>query len=466
MSLFNYFKSSESPSENMTRETIQAQSGKIRLSDTDLETGLDLFCYHKCDNNETDLVKNCRGVIYNGDKIVMRGFPYTDEYTCDNMSELRSALKKGIGEYRYFEAHEGALLRVFYWKEKWYITTHRKLDAFRSKWASKDSFGMLFRDALEYKRKQRNEEFMKQCYGDEWDKKDNVVDEKSDILNDFLTSLDTTKQYMFLILNNYDNRIVCVSPEEPTVYHVGTFSTTVVDDVQVPDTKCDLTTRVGLDWPRSYTFNSWEEINDVVMSQNSENSQGVIIYDPDSSTQFKLYNNEYYELFKVRGNEPSVKFRYLQVRNDKRLVDQLYYLYPKYADAFDNYENTLYECAKQINKNYIDRFIKKKYVTVPKEEFNIMKGCHDWHLMDREKNRISLRKVIDTMNEQSPSNLNRIIRRYRSEQVKDELSRQTKMTRLRARSLSHHSEEASLRNSGEFRQRTPQVHSSEHIESN
>ena len=129
---------------------------------------------------------------------------------------------------------------------------------------------------------------------------------------------------------------------------------------------------------------------------------------------------------------------------DKSLVNKLYYLYPKFADAFDDYENTLYECAKQINKNYIDRFIKKKYVTVPKEEFYVMKSCHDWHLQDREKNRISLRKVIDTMNEQSASNLNRIIRRYKSEQVKDELSKHTKMTRLRARSFADQSDQESV----------------------
>ena len=36
---------------------------------------------------------------------------------------------------------------------------------------------------------------------------------------------------------------------------------------------------------------------------------------------------------------------------DRENVDMLYYLYPKFADQFDNYENILYECAKQINYN-------------------------------------------------------------------------------------------------------------------
>ena len=93
----------------------------------------------------------------------------------------------------------------------------------------------------------------------------------------------------------------------------------------------------------------------------------------------------------------------------------LYFLYPRFADTFDEYENALYDIARNINNNYIRRFIKKKYVTVPKEEYQVMKACHTWHLEDRAKNRISLRKVIDILNEQTPTNLNKIIRRYNNE---------------------------------------------------
>ena len=438
MSLFNLFKASEPSPGKMSRETIQALSGKIRLSDTDQDAALDLYCYNKCDNTESDLVKNCRGVIFHSNTVVMKGFPFTEEFTTDDSSftELKTKITFNSSNYKFYDAHEGALLRVFNWQSKWYITTHRKLDAFRSKWASKESFGQMFKSALEVMWEKRDPEFMRQCWGDDWKDRDDTV---SNVMELFLDTLDVTKQYMFLILNNYDNRIVCVSNDEPTVYHVGTIGTTEKDGVRVPDDIWDLKTRVGIAWPQEREFSDWEQVVEHVDNQNSEKVQGLIIYDEANHKQFKIFNREYHELFKVRGNEPSVKFRYLQIRMDKDQVDKLYYLYPKFADAFDDYENTLYECAKQINKNYIDRFIKKKYVTVPKEEFHIMKACHEWHLEEREKNRISLRKVIDTMNEQSATNLNRIIRRYKSEQVKDELSKHTKMTRLRARSFSQSS---------------------------
>ena len=125
-------------------------------------------------------------------------------------------------------------------------------------------------------------------------------------------------------------------------------------------------------------------------------------------------NTDYLELFNARGNEPSIKFRYLQIRMDEKQTNMLYFLYPRFADTFDEYENTLYEIAQQINSNYIKRFIKKKYVTVPKEEYTVMKACHSWHLEDRERNRISLRKVIELLNEQTPTSLNHMIRHFKS----------------------------------------------------
>ena len=53
---------------------------------------------------------------------------------------------------------------------------------------------------------------------------------------------------------------------------------------------------------------------------------------------------------------------------------------------------------------------------MPKEEYQIMKNCHDWHRLDREQNRISLRKVIEIINKENASNLNKMIRRAKNSQ--------------------------------------------------
>ena len=112
-----------------------------------------------------------------------------------------------------------------------------------------------------------------------------------------------------------------------------------------------------------------------------------------------------------RGNEPSLKFRYLQVRMDKDVTDDLYYLYPTFSEIFDDYEKKISSIAEWIYKKYVERYINHNYVAVPKDEFVIMKKCHEWHLENRTNNRISIRKVLEITNQQNATTLNRMIRR-------------------------------------------------------
>jgi hypothetical protein len=102
---------------------------------------------------------------------------------------------------------------MFYFAGKWYLSTNRKLDAFRSKWASKESFGSFFKKALEYEFE--NNERLRSSV--------DYNPEKDDAIERFQSVLDTSKQYMFLLLNNNENRIVCSVQEKPTIFHVGTF---------------------------------------------------------------------------------------------------------------------------------------------------------------------------------------------------------------------------------------------------
>ena len=395
----------------LTRESIMALGNRVRLSDSDPDAGLDLYCYNRCTNDDCRLVRDCRGIIFNGTNIVLKGFPYTYEFADDNTQKLSELLGNDWSSYKFYEAHEGALLRVFNWKEKWYVTTHRKMDAFRSKWSSKESFGQMFKKAVEFLYTTDNSH-LKEILGSDTE----------DVYTSFINNLNKSYQYMFLVRNNYENRIVCQPPTNPMIYHVGTF----VDNGKVLNLSVD----TGIPYPAKYEFRNITEISDFVRENKFDNIQGIIIFTPDN-IQYKLMNTEYKELFCARGNEPSVKYRYLQIRMDKKMSDMLYFLYPRYADTFDDYENTLYDAAKQINTNYIQRFIKKKYVTVPKEEYTVMNACHEWHLQDRVRNRISLRKVIEILNEQPPTNLNKIIRRMKNQT--EETSPQ-KTFRPRARS--------------------------------
>jgi hypothetical protein len=291
---------------------------------------------------------------------------------------------------------------MFNFNDKWFVSTNRKLDCFLSKWASKVSFGDFFVEALTYQF-EKNERL-----------RENVPFEKGlhDPIEVFSRCvLDKSKQYVFLLLNNSENRIVCDSPEIPTIFHVGTFTNnngeftlSMDDDIYIP-------------YPEAHSFSELKDIYDYVYSSDYTKIQGIVIFAPNNK-QYKILNLDYKELYNIRGNEPSINYRYLQVRMDARKNEMIRFLYPSNIPVFEEYENYLYDTAKFIYKSYVDRFINKQTVTIPKEEYRIMSAAHTWYQSDRENNRISISKVIEIMNEQQPTHLNSIIRRLKLEKKK------------------------------------------------
>ena len=374
------------------RSNIEANKEYVNLVDSDEENKLDMFCYVKCDDSDNDLIKQCRGVVFNGDNLILKAFPYTKEYNHTETDELAITLNN-FNDWKFYESHEGALVRMFYFNDKWFLTTHRKLNAFRSKWASNESFGTSFKNALSA------EEEINPTFKNALPKGDNILER-------FQSTLDVKKNYMFLIRNTVDNRIVCSAPESYTVYHVGTF----VDGVLFMNENVNLST------PKELIFNNIDELQSYVSNISYKDLQGIIGFSKDNK-QVKILTKDYQDLFQARGNEPSIKFRYLQVRMNRRLVNMLEHLYPNLIETFEEYENTLYDIARSIYRAYVQRFIKKCYVTVPREEFAIIRECHTWHLSNRAENRISIDQMVIVMNQQSPTHLNHMIRRFKLEQT-------------------------------------------------
>ena len=200
-----------------TRSNIESLVSKINKFDSD-DNGLDLFSYINCKNSDPDFIKKCHGVVFKDDKLILNSFPYTTEYTFqNNKTEIIEKIEEDFDKCVFYDAYEACLIRIFYFNNKWYISTNKKLNALKSNWSSKKSFGMFFIDALIYNM-ETNNEFRNILFS-----KEKIICEKN-ILDVFCESmLDKNNQYMFLLLNNYENRIVCDPPENPTFYHVGTF---------------------------------------------------------------------------------------------------------------------------------------------------------------------------------------------------------------------------------------------------
>ena len=382
-------------SNTISRKMIETSLSNVKLSDHDDETNLDLFCYIQCNNESSDDCKQCRGIVFDGEQLVLNAFPYTDTYT--SQTPPSSIYSGDFSKINFYDSHEGALIRVFWYKNKWFISTHRKLNAFKSKWASKESFGLSFQKALE------SEVLVNDVFRSRLEAIGTIhiqtESTKSNVIDLFLKTLNESLQYMFLLKNTGMNCIVCLPPERPTVLHVGTFE----------NGKLNQSASVDIPHPALHIFRNFNDVFEYVETIRSQNLQGVIAFLPNARP-FKILSNEYNTLFNIRGNEPSVKFRYLQLRMDREKNNSLRMLYPDAISTFESYENSLYEIALMIYANYVKRYIKKEYVTVAKGEFEVMKKAHTLYLDDRLNNKISVDRIIDLLNEQTPTSLNHMIR--------------------------------------------------------
>jgi len=387
---------------DFSREFIESLNPAVKIVDTD--GVVDLFCYTNCDENEPEHIKSCRGIVFKGDELVLKAFSFTPEYTSDNFDMLDERFPD-VSNFTIFDSYEGSLIRIFYC-DKWYVSTHRRLDAFTSKWSSKQSFGYHFKSALEH-------EFSTNPIF-----KNRILNSKespeASILDKFISTLDTKNQYMFLLQNNIDNRIVCNAPQYPRVYHVGTF-----DGIS---NELNMNEIVDLPYPRRHAFKNMNDIFDYVENvANPMELQGLIMF--TGKEEIKFVSRNYAYLSSLRNNEASVKFRYLQIRmEDAEKREDFIKLYPEHLKTFDLYENILYKIAIDITDAYISRYIHKNFTAVPQDEFSILKICHQWHKLDRKNNRISFNKVMNVLNEQSYSKLNKMIRRVIvNERKKDDI---------------------------------------------
>lgn len=396
------FHPSKTNEKNTPYRTKLENNKQIVIADSDRERGLDLFCYLKCDNSSPLQVKRARGLVFHDEKLVLKTFPYTDEYSLEDEPAMSRFVRPfftnedGPRGSRFFRSYEGSLIRVFNFDDEWFVSTHRKLDAFKSKWSSNTSFGKMFFDGV---RKQMSVE-----EGDDRDLKDI-----------FFEKLDKNKSYMFLVLPIEDNRVVCQVPKEgrPTVYHVGTYE-------NFPSKVFSLDETIpGFPHPEEYKFASFKEFADEIRKTDVQTYQGVIIFGPKNQL-VKVLHPEYHYLFRLRGNEQSVKFRYLQIRTDGDKWKDYGRLYPNFIPEFKDYERCLTQIAGDIHNAYVKRYIKKEKITIPQEEFIVMSKCNQWYRENPKDNRVTAKVIAQAMDYEEPTSLNKMIKRLKLEERQKE----------------------------------------------
>lgn len=345
---------------------------------------LKLYSYEKCTEKDTDAVKLQRSVVKDMDgNVVTISLPYTDEYVINDEVELP---EMDLGDYDVYTSMEGTLLRLFYYQDKWYVTTNRKLDAFKSYWSSHFSFGQIFVNNILHIYKETN-------------------------IETFFDKLDKGNTYFFLLMPTIENRIVClVDSTLPSLYYLGYFEKGDIGEnvvIRRGEELMEISRLVKLEMDNDMT-----KVKDFVKSVDVWKNQGVILFHKHKNRQVKFLNEEYKRLWSIRNNNPNLFLRYFEIRTDEKMLDDFFKLYPKFVTVADRFEYQIFEVSKHLHQAYVDRYIRKQYVSLPKQEYVILKKAHDWHNKDRNYNRIYRTKMLNLLNDEKPIHLYQIIKRH------------------------------------------------------
>jgi len=421
---------------------------KIKITSHDEENQLSIHHYLHCSSESEEWIKEYRGIVVHhssgskkdielkisdSESVVCKTFGFTPEFTTSQrdaiekhlpsslfqektgdtilkaMSYNSSPLEENLTIARFYDSEEGALIRLFKFNNRWHISTHKKLDAFKSRWGCMESFGDMFIDALVYETEHGSlKDIIK-------------VEDTEDIFDAFTATLNPSLNYTFLVRNTINNRIVCQAPAVPTIYFTGAFDKGTHRYIDINDT--------GIQRPNEVKFTSLTELLEYVNNLDSNDKQGIIVYimnfgnaeEGNDIKQIKILNPNYIKFSAIRGNDPNLKFRYLQLRQNCDVTNHgelslLYQMYPEHNDMFRDCEDTLEKIVIKITNDYRSRYINHDFVVAPRTHFKIMNKIHEWHKSDRANNRISVDIVCELVDSSDASTLNDLIREYNDEE--------------------------------------------------
>jgi hypothetical protein len=161
-------------------------------------------------------------------------------------------------------------------------------------------------------------------------------------------------------------------------------------------------------------------------SYNSDyNNIGIIIRNNVTGERCKILNPNYLIIKKqLKKDDSELLYTFLNLRQQGKIVEYLI-SFPKYKKKFMNFRENLHKFTKNLFKNYIDCYVKKKIVIndmldiykphINNLHYKYIKELRNYKLC------ITIKNVIDYVNELVPCQqlfiLNYLIRRYRIDAI-------------------------------------------------
>lgn len=255
------------------------------------------------------------GTIYetSSNTVMCRGMPTIENYT--GQFELDCDCK-----YEYCE--DGTVIRLYNYEGKWITATSKCLDAKNSYWSSNSSFDQLFWETFE---------------GD-------------------TQSWDVEYSYNY-ILKHIDNRIVVPYSKNTLVYVNRVLTSTgqvdyiksEIENIEVKETELDMYFR--------------------------QDKRGIMI--KKDNKLYKYDFSVYTAAKNIRGNVPQIRMRYLELLNNKELLECLVNTYAENKFLFAMVSHSLNVLAKNVHSLYIESHVKHiVQVYAPHPLYRTLKQLH------------------------------------------------------------------------------------------
>lgn len=120
--------------------------------------------------------------------------------------------------------------------------------------------------------------------------------------------------------------------------------------------------------PKPYNFTSYDDLETLIAVMNEDyKDAGIMIYHTPSDLRTKIRNPNYEFVHGLRGNQPKLKYRYLELRQEGKVAAYLRY-YPEALPEFNKFKEQIHAFTEELHTQYINCYIKKMKPLIEVEE--------------------------------------------------------------------------------------------------
>jgi hypothetical protein len=298
----------------------------------DVQGGLYLLHYLEDGNTEAMAeVRHVRGTILDSNNnLVCRSFGYTERRSWSEMPET-------IDPRSLFKAREGTVIRVFFHDGKWHTSTHRKINATLSYWSNpKRTFGTMFSECMQFS----------------------------------FDVLDPQICYSFLMCH----------PDNRQVYQVHNAELVLIAEYNKVTNSFVHSgiNLLGVKYP---------EVNPVDSPVDSSNVGGISFENRDGEPCPTIWMHaQYQSLSEIRSNEPNIRMRYHQLRNDPVKQHELVNFFQNNQADFSMADEEFRNLCHHVLFMYQGRFLNKEPQELSKEFHTSICKLHGVYLERKKAN--------------------------------------------------------------------------------